>query len=428
MVRLHYFPKLMKTVNCINILLLFSFVSINKSFAQQFKTINNRVVVSGCLDLQGKTKILPNGYTLDIRNGQIKNGTLVGNQTKLLCSDKVFDHIHFKGTWNVPNISTSLFVDLSYENALKDVVSLANPNVRNTIIIENGIYQVAARKNADVCLPISDNTTLLLNGKVKLKPNAYLRCDIIRAKGNNIRICGSGTIVGDKHTHLGTEGEWGMGIRFHGAKNSSVSDLTIKDCWGDCIYVGGNSKNVTIENCWLDHGRRQGISVTKADSVTIRNCKISNVNGTNPQFAIDLEPNANDTVNHVLIENVEVVECEGGVLAVVGKRNAEKKKIGQVTVRNCKLSAISRWPLRMKSCEHVSIEDCVIKATNRKAAIYSSDIYNLVVKGNTINIEKSVVFALKNTAKKIVGKNVQQPIETIRVKQRDIRNNRIIEH
>ena len=51
-----------------------------------------------------------------------------------------------------------------------------------------------------------------------------------------------------------------------------------------------------------------------------------------------------------------------------------------------------------------------------------------MVKGNTINIEKSVDFTLKNTAKKIVGKNFQQPIETIRVKQQDIRENRIVEH
>lgn len=241
---------------------------------------------------------------------------------------------------------------------------------------------------------------MIIQGSIQLRPNTFPRCDIVRAKGNNIKITGNGNIIGDKHTHLGTDGEWGMGIRFHGAKNSSVRGLTIKDCWGDCIYVGGNSKNVTIENCFLDHGRRQGISVTKADSVTIKNCKISNVSGTNPQYAIDLEPNANDTVDHIIIENVETVACEGGVLATIGKRNAEKKNIGQVTIRNCKLNALSRYPIRMKKSEHVSIEDCTINATNEKAAIYFSNINNLVVKGNTINIEKNLAFTLKNAAKK----------------------------
>ena len=398
-------------------------------FAQQIGTIRNKsIVVSTDVDLHGANINLPKGFTLEVEGGRIKNGTLIGNQTKLKCSGKVFDRVQIKGSWNVPEISTSMFTDLSYDNALKDVLALAHSKVQNTIVIEKGDYYVTAHKNADVCLTIPSNSTLIIQGSIRLRPNAFPRCDIVRAKGNDIIISGNGSIIGDKHTHLGTDGEWGMGIRFHGATNSSVRGLTIKDCWGDCIYVGGNSKNVTIENCWLDHGRRQGISVTKADDVVIRNCKISNVSGTKPEYAIDLEPNANDTVNHITIENVETVACEGGVLATIGKKNVEKKNIGQVTIRNCKLNALSKYPIRMKSCERVSIENCTINVTNEKAAICSSDISSLVVKGNTINIEKSVAFTLKNTAKKIVGKNVQQPIETIRVKQHDIRNNRIVEH
>lgn len=414
--------------NCFFLLLCFLLIN-SFCFAQQIGEIrNNSLVVSTEVDLHGANINLPKGFTLEVEGGRIKNGTLIGNQTKLKCSGKVFDRVQIKGSWNVPEISTSMFTDLSYDNALKDVLALAHSKVQNTIVIEKGDYYVTAHKNADVCLTIPSNSTLIIQGSIRLRPNAFPRCDIVRAKGNDIIISGNGSIIGDKHTHLGTDGEWGMGIRFHGATNSSVRGLTIKDCWGDCIYVGGNSKNVTIENCWLDHGRRQGISVTKADDVVIRNCKISNVSGTKPEYAIDLEPNANDTVNHITIENVETVACEGGVLATIGKKNVEKKNIGQVTIRNCKLNALSKYPIRMKSCERVSIENCTINVTNEKAAICSSDISNLVVKGNTINIEKSVAFTLKNTAKKIVGKNVQQPIETIRVKQHDIRENRIIEH
>ena len=398
------------------------------SFDLRWGTEKDKILITQDIDLKGAAYKLPPHKILEFKGGKIKNGTLLGNRTVLQYSEKVFDNVRIKGTWIAPKISSSMFVDLSSENSLKNVFALANPNVQNTITIEKGNYQVAARKNADVCLGILGNTTLIINGTIKLTPNNYQRCDIIRVKGHNIRISGKGSIIGDKHTHLGTDGEWGMGIRFHGATNSSVRGLTIKDCWGDCIYVGGNSKNVTIENCWLDHGRRQGISVTKADDVIIKNCKISNVSGTKPEYAIDLEPNANDTVDHITIENVETVACEGGVLATIGKRNVGKKNIGQVTIRNCKLNALSKYPIRMKSCERVSIENCTVNATNEKAAISSSDISNLVVKGNTINIEKSVAYTLKNTAKKIVGKNVQQPIETIRVKQHDIRNNRIVEH
>ena len=396
------------------------------SFDLRWGTDKDKILITQDIDLKGAAYKLPPQKILEFKGGKIKNGTIIGNQTMLKCSGKVFDRVQIKGTWNVPEISTSMFTDLSYDNALKDVLALAHSKVQNTIVIEKGDYYVTAHKNADVCLTVPSNSTLIINGSIRLRPNAFPRCDIVRAKGNNIIICGNGNIIGDKHTHLGTDGEWGMGIRFHGATNSSVRGLTIRDCWGDCIYVGGNSKNVTIENCILDHGRRQGISVTKADGVIIRGCKISNVNGTNPEYAIDLEPNPNDTVDHVLIENVDVVNCRGGFQATAGRRNVEK--IGKVQIRNCRVSAMNKYPIRMKNSEYVSIENCTINATNEKAAIYSKEVHNLVVKDNTINVEKRVAFTLKNSARKIVGKNVQQPIETIRVRQKDIRENRIIEY
>ena len=234
-------------------------------------------------------------------------------------------------------------------------------------------------------------------------------------------------IVSDKHTHLGTDGEWGMGLRFAGAVNASVSGLTIKNCWGDCIYVGGNSKNVLIERCLLDHGRRQGISVTKADGVTIRNCKISNVSGTNPQYAIDLEPNANDTVDHVLIENVEVVNCEGGLLATKATRDTETKMIGDVQIKNCKVSAQSRYPIKMTSCESLTVENCIVTTRNEKSAIYTKNTRSVVVRNNVININKAILLSVKDTMKKAAGKKGFVPINIIQAEKQDVRDNKIVE-
>lgn len=397
-------------------------------FSQQFSQINDKIIIaSGIIDLHGATKCLPKNYTLIVKNGIIKNGTLIGNQTKLQCSGKIFDNVHIKGIWNIPHISTSMFVDLSYENALKDVLALANSKMRNTITIEKGNYKVKANKNKDACLTLCGNTELILNGVIQIIPNEYPRYDIIRANGRDISIRGNGMIVGDKHTHLGSTGEWGMGIRFHEAMNASVSGLTIKDCWGDCIYVGGNSKNVLIEKCILDHGRRQGISVTKADGVSIKKCRISNVSGTNPQYAIDLEPNANDTVKNILIENVEVVDCEGGFLATIGKKNVEKKNIGKVQIKNCNVSALSKYPIRMTSCETLSVEDCIISVKNEKSAIYTKNTCSVIVRNNLINVKQEILLSVKNTVKEVIGKKGFVPINVIQAEKQEIRDNKIVE-
>ena len=361
-------------------------------FSQQLGEIRDKsIIVSSDVDLHGDVVKIPKGLTLVIKGGSIKNGTLVGDRTKLKCSGKVFDRVHIEGTWNVPEISTSMFADLSYDNALKDVLALSHPKVQNTIVIEKGDYQVVAQKNADVCLIVTSNSTLIIDGTIRLQPNAFPRCDIIRATGDNINISGNGSIIGDKHTHLATDGEWGMGIRIQGAKNTSVKGVTIKDCWGDCVYVGGDSKNVLIEDCLLDHGRRQGISVTKADSVIIRNCKISNVKGTKPEFGIDLEPNVGDIVDHITIENVVISDCVGGILATVGKKNVKRKTIGNITIKNCTISIYDLYPISLRAFDTATVEGCNIKTNDKRAAINISTSKKVEVRDNKLEIESTLL-------------------------------------
>ena len=192
---------------------------------------------------------------------------------------------------------------------------------------------------------------------------------IVQANGENIKISGQGTIIGDKSNHTGTIGEWGMGLEFRKAINSSVKDLTIKDCWGDCIYVGGRSHNILIENCRLDNGRRQGISVTKADGVTIRNCMITNVGGTAPEYAIGIEPNKGCNVDHVVIDGVIVKNCEGGILVTRSmSKNPDNKdtRIGSVNVKDCDVTVNTKYPMRFKGCEYVSVKKLYDFCTRHK--------------------------------------------------------------
>lgn len=407
--------------------ILLSIFLLNHSFcfSQQLgETINKSIVVSKDVDLQGSVVDIPKGLTLEIRGGTIKNGTLVGNQTKLSCSEKAFDRVQIKGTWNVPEISTAMFADLSYDNALKDVLALAHPRVQNTIIIEKGDYQVSAQDNADVCLTVPSNSTLVINGTIRLQPNAFPRCDIIRARGNDITICGEGSIIGDKHTHLNTEGEWGMGIRIQGVQNASVKGVTVKDCWGDCIYVGGDSKSVLIENCTLDHGRRQGISVTKADSVIIRNCIISNVSGTKPEYAIDLEPNEGDVVDHITIEDVVISDCVGGILATVGKKNVERKTIGEITIKNCSISVNKLYPISLRAFDTARVVGCTIKTNDEKAAISISDAKKVSVRNNKLEI-KSTLLGTIDRIKKTISNKKYSPIVVTDCQKKSVKGNQI---
>lgn len=283
------------------------------------------------LDLEGKTIKIPENVTIRQRRGVIKNGILIGNRTKIISKSTIFDRVTIQGTWEVENISTGLFRNLNYNNSLRDVLALANPTIKNRIVIEKGNYNISLNSNNKVGITVPSNTNLIIDGNITLIPNNLIYYEIVNAKGHNITISGKGSIIGDKNNHTGTTGEWGMGIFVRG-RDVCVRNITIRDCWGDCIYVGGNSLNVHIDKCLLDNGRRQGISITSARNVYINDCIIKNVSGTAPQFAIDLEPNKGDTVSNIFIHNVTIQNCVGGITANGVVKNAY---LGDVYIDNC---------------------------------------------------------------------------------------------
>ncbi len=83
-----------------------------------------------------------------------------------------------------------------------------------------------------------------------------------------------------------------------------------KDCWGDGFYVSSSS-SVTLCNVTADHNRRQGLTITSVDGMVVRNSTFKNTPGTLPEDGIDIEPNAGETVNNVLITGCTITSNSG---------------------------------------------------------------------------------------------------------------------
>ena len=251
-------------------------------------------------------------------------------------------------------------------------------------LIPAGDYTVKICEEKGAWLIVGDNTELIIDGNVRLKGNNLSSCDIIRVTGQNVHIHGKGSVIGDRRTHKGKDGEWGMGIRFHGAKDVTLKGLTISDCWGDCIYISGGSKGVKIDSCVLCGSRRQGISITKADNVTISNCHIADISGTNPQYAIDIEPNKRCVVDNVLIKNVTVTNCEGGFRAILGKKTYGNARIGKVEISGCQVMAKSRRTIHFAGCENAIVRDCTIETRKGEKPVLSRKVGKLTEKNNKV--------------------------------------------
>ena len=341
---------------------------------------NSEYVLNSDMDLKGKTYTLPEGVTIKGAGGLFRNGTLVGNRTKVTASSAVFDNVRIQGSWNVPEISTDLFADLDYDNSLRDVFMLADSSVENKIVVKPGVYNVRASSNK-AAINVAGNTTVYLEGEIRLRANKHQAYSVMQVKDAvNVLIKGAGKIIGDKDIHTGEEGEWGHGVNILNSSNVRIYGITVENCWGDCIYVGKKSEDVVIADCSLSRGRRQGISVTCADGVLICDCIISEISGTMPQHGIDIEPNKGEMVDNVTISNVKVFNSYGGIMTWAPK----SAWIGRVSIKNCHVDKVKvSSPMSFLRTESVTIQNCSI-SSNSNNCISAKELGKLVVKGNVL--------------------------------------------
>lgn len=124
-------------------------------------------------------------------------------------------------------------------------------------------------------------------------------------------------INGDKYTHTGTSGEWGMGISIRGnCYNVHVYDANISECWGDGVYIGQTSTGSTPSDIYF-HGitrikrcRRQGVSIISVNGLTFDRLQVKDTKSSDsttplpagPHAGVDIEPNdENSQIKGVVI-------------------------------------------------------------------------------------------------------------------------------
>lgn len=148
-------------------------------------------------------------------------------------------------------------------------------------------------------------------------------------------------IEGDRFTHLGKKGEWGMGISILSSKNILISNANIKECWGDGIYLGEDRKsklpneNIKIVGGVIDNNRRNGISVITAKNLEISDMLISNTNGKDPMSGIDIEPNNNrQFLQNIVLKNINTINNGNEGIKVYLKYYAGSKNEISINIEN----------------------------------------------------------------------------------------------
>lgn len=103
-------------------------------------------------------------------------------------------------------------------------------------------------------LTLISNSKLFFGKKSKLflLGNDEAGYEVLRIHNINDVSLYAPTIIGERDAHIGTKGEWGMGISIRGSEEVNIYNANISNCWGDGIYIGtgkGINKNIVIKKC-----------------------------------------------------------------------------------------------------------------------------------------------------------------------------------
>jgi hypothetical protein len=243
----------------------------------------------------------------------------------------VFDYLDAEQRADVQGRTRRLDVTAACQRAL---------SAGNDVVFPAGTYLVDADPKA--CLKaLSGQTVTFEPGSVlEARPNALEQYQVLLIENvRDVTVLG-GTILGERSSHRGETGEHGMGIGIFGSQNVIIRQTTVRDCWGDGIYVGGRgfegqSRDVRIENCVCDGNRRQGLTIAAVENCTVVGGKFVNTKGTLPASGIDIEPNRDKPgAQNIVIEGAVCSDNEGHGLTLSQVHTHQVRVTGLVANRN----------------------------------------------------------------------------------------------
>lgn len=249
--------------------------------------------------------------------------------------------------------------DVTDDTAAIQAAVRSLPEQGGTVVAPAGRYVV----DPDRPIELRNGIRFAMSAAAVLRaaPTASANSAVLLARGVHDVAISGGTVIGERHGHLGRDGEWGMGISLLASRRVTIHDVTVESCWGDGIYVGSAPSaggavpcdDVSILRCTLRGNRRQGISVVACRTARIEACHISGTGGTWPDSAIDLEPDPGDVVDDVTVEGCVLSDNVGYGMFAAGHNGP----VTRTRVLRNEIRGNRRGGVRLHSARSVVVAD-----------------------------------------------------------------------
>lgn len=272
------------------------------------------------------------------------------------------------------------------------------------VIIPKGTYMIDALRG----IQLKSNTKLFLDSESYLKaiPNSSGSYSIVRiTDAENIAMVG-GNLVGERHEHAGTTGEWGMGLSIRKSRNVTIKNVTATDNWGDGFYISNQSENIVFCSVTADGNRRQGMSIISGNHIFVYDSIFKNTGGAKPEAGIDIEPNQGDIARNIVISNSKFINNAGAGIASYVAPGNKKASISDVLIeKNMVANNKSGGSLAFNSTNVRVIENLFIKNTG-DAIYFDKESHGGIIDKNVVYRNNSSEHELKNQGKNTEGDNI----------------------
>lgn len=274
-------------------------------------------------------------------------------------------------------------------HAFQTTIDVLVANGGGTVMVPPGVYAIDAKISVQLKSKVDmfffDTSTVL-----KAIPNNVTNYNVLMiADAMDVQVMG-GKILGERNQHLGTKGEWGMGIGIYGSANVRISNMVIADCWGDGIYINDNkaktnaSAFVGLKNVISRNNRRQGLSILKASYILVDSCKFIYTNGTSPQAGIDIEPNY-DTASNITIRNTECAYNAGAGIQTYELKTTKPTVITNLEIQTNHLHHNGTWGGRISGGRNINFTNNRIYNNLLSPMIFVKDTINCIIVPNQNN-------------------------------------------
>ena len=339
-------------------------VRVNGEVDSIFTTANTIYDIDTVVNLNGLKLALPDSCELHFnRGGKFKNGTVVGSNTKITGTlAGIFDNLKIEGTWNVKNISTSMFVETD-QNTLHNLSVMCSEKLYNCVIIEDNCVIPIIHFSSLFNIP--SNTDVELKADIQSLPTSYKGGYALQVNGCNIHIHGHGhKITGTIETDKSNNQQWQHGVFItRNSSNIVIEDVICTKFWGDGFYIMGS--NIIIKGVESSYNGRQGLSLTHGHDIIIANSSFHHTGSIDicsckgPGAGIDIEPNEGDVVNNIEVKNCRLYDNYKYMQGYINDFQAYNAPSATVKVKDCTLGGVYLGRMSDVTFENCDISESV---------------------------------------------------------------------